>query len=183
VNKDLADVLGNFVSRVTKFCAARFDGKVPAGGEWSTEENTLSAALDNHILQYGKFLEEMEFRKALGELRTIWVLGNEYLTRAAPWTAIKQNRDAAAVSVRVGLNLVHLFAHLAWPVMPSSAVKIHATVDDVGDVMLPWPDPLPAKEYLQGLKVGSTVNPPDILFAKVEEEKVKAWEARFGGAQ
>jgi methionyl-tRNA synthetase len=30
VNKDLADVLGNFVNRVTKFCAARFDGKVPA---------------------------------------------------------------------------------------------------------------------------------------------------------
>ena len=32
VNKDLADVLGNFVSRVTKFAAARFGAAVPAGG-------------------------------------------------------------------------------------------------------------------------------------------------------
>ncbi len=32
VNKDLADVLGNFVNRVTKFCAARFDGKGAGGG-------------------------------------------------------------------------------------------------------------------------------------------------------
>jgi methionyl-tRNA synthetase len=38
VNKDLADVLGNFVNRVTKFCAARFDGKVPGEGEYGEEE-------------------------------------------------------------------------------------------------------------------------------------------------
>ena len=34
VNKDLADVLGNFVSRVTKFAAARFGDAVPAGGSY-----------------------------------------------------------------------------------------------------------------------------------------------------
>ncbi|MGR3625136.1 MAG: methionine--tRNA ligase, partial [Limimaricola sp.] len=32
VNKDLADVLGNFVSRVTKFCRSKFGEEVPAGG-------------------------------------------------------------------------------------------------------------------------------------------------------
>ena len=33
INKDLADVLGNFVNRVTKFCVARFDGQMPGGGD------------------------------------------------------------------------------------------------------------------------------------------------------
>ena len=52
VNKDLADVLGNFVNRVTKFCAARFDGKVPGEGEYGEEENALIAELDRRIAQY-----------------------------------------------------------------------------------------------------------------------------------
>ncbi len=38
VNKDLADVLGNFVNRVTKFCVARFEGRVPGEGEYGAEE-------------------------------------------------------------------------------------------------------------------------------------------------
>ncbi len=63
-------------------------------------------------------MESAEFRKAMGELRAIWVAGNEYLTRAAPWTHIKTDRARAAVGVRMGLNLVHQFAHLIWPVMP-----------------------------------------------------------------
>ncbi len=43
VNKDLADVLGNFVNRVTKFCVARFDGKVPGEGAYGEEEQALIA--------------------------------------------------------------------------------------------------------------------------------------------
>ena len=95
INKDLADVLGNFVNRVTKFCVARFDGKVPGEGAYGAEEKALIAELDRRITQYTEFLEEAEFRKAMGELRAIWVVGNEYLTRAAPWTAIKTDRARA----------------------------------------------------------------------------------------
>ena len=182
VNKDLADVLGNFVNRVTKFCAARFDGKIPDGGSFGAEEKALAMALDSQIARYTEQLEAFEFRKALAELRAIWVQGNEYLTRAAPWTTIKQDKDKAAAAVRTGLNLVHLFAHLAWPVIPSAAWRIHATVDDVGEVLLPWPDQ-PMSEYLQSQTAGSPVTPPEILFAKIEHEKVKEWEARFGGTE
>ena len=92
INKDLADVLGNFVNRVTKFCVARFDGKVPGEGEYGEEEKALIAELDRRIAQYTELLESAEFRKALGELRAIWVAGNEYMTRAAPWTHIKTDR-------------------------------------------------------------------------------------------
>ena len=54
----------------------------------------------------------MEYRKAAAELRAIWVAGNEYLQLAAPWTAFKTDRDAAAVGVRTALNLCALFAIL-----------------------------------------------------------------------
>ena len=52
INKDLADVLGNFVNRVTKFCVARFDGQVPGEGEYGEDEKALIAELDRRIAQY-----------------------------------------------------------------------------------------------------------------------------------
>ena len=179
VNKDLADVLGNFVNRVTKFCAARFDGVVPSEGAYGDEEKALIADLDARIAQYTEYFEAMEFRKSLGELRAIWVLGNEYLTRAAPWTAIKQDRAKAAASVRMGLNLVRLFAHLSWPVIPGTAAKILSAVGQPEPV-LTWPDE-PMAGFLDRLPHGAPMQAPDVLFAKITEEQIAEWEARFGG--
>ncbi|HKD23258.1 MAG TPA: methionine--tRNA ligase [Rhizomicrobium sp.] len=181
VNKDLADVLGNFVNRVTKFCAARFDGKVPEGSKYGPEEEALMAELEGRIKTYADYLEAMEFRKALGELRAIWVAGNEYLTRAAPWTAIKTDRDRAAVGVRMGLNLAHIFAHLAWPIIPFSAKKIHDSFGPTPDP-LPWPEGTMA-ELLDQFEPGQAIPVPDVLFAKITNEQVAEWTLRFGGQE
>ncbi len=179
INKDLADVLGNFVNRVTKFCAARFDGRVPGEGVWGAEEEELAAVLDARVAAYTEHLESSEFRKALGELRAIWVIGNEYLTRAAPWTAIKNDRDRAAVGVRVGLNLVHLFGHLSWPIIPDVARRIHGAIQPAPKV-IPWPGE-PMRQFLDQLEAGQAIEVPDVLFAKISDEQVAAWKTRFGG--
>jgi len=181
VNKDLADVLGNFVNRLTRFTASRFDGKVPEGGAYGPDEMALIADLDKRVAQYTEHMEAMELRKALGELRAIWVLGNEYLTRAAPWTAIKTDRDRAAASVRMGLNLVHLFGHLSWPVISEAARTIHNAVMEAPDV-IPWPDE-PMAEFLDGLEQGAPIQQPAVLFAKITDEQIAEWETRFGGTE
>jgi methionyl-tRNA synthetase len=180
VNKDLADVLGNFVNRVTKFCVARFDGKVPGEGAYGDEEKALIAELQTRVDQYTDYLEAIDYRKALGELRAIWVAGNEYLTRAAPWTHIKTDRDRAAVGVRMGLNLVHIFGHLAWPIMPTFARRIHDAIMPSPE-LIPWVDVDMAKE-LDELKPGLAIKPPDVLFAKITDEQLAEWTARFSGA-
>jgi methionyl-tRNA synthetase len=179
INKDLADVLGNFVNRVTKFCAARFEGRVPGTGTYGDEEAALIAELDTRVKAYTEHLEKTDFRKALGELRAIWVAGNEYLTRAAPWTAIKTDADRAAVGVRMGLNLVHLFGHLSWPVIPTAGRKIHEAIQPAPAV-IPWPDE-PMAEFLDQLEAGQAIAVPDLLFAKIAEEQISAWKERFGG--
>ena len=181
VNKDLADVLGNFVNRVTKFCAARFDGKVPGEGAYGPEETDLCAELDKRVGAYAEYMESMELRKALTELRAIWVAGNEYLTRAAPWTAIKQDRARASVGVRMGLNLVHLFAHLAWPIIPTAAAAIHGAIEPAPPVVS-WPDK-PMAQYLDQLDAGRAINVPEMLFAKVSDEQIAEWQSRFGGTE
>jgi methionyl-tRNA synthetase len=181
VNKDLADVLGNFVNRVTKFCVARFDGKAPGEGEYGDEEKALIAELDGRVAQYTEYFEALDFRKALGELRAIWVAGNEYLTRAAPWTHIKTDRAKAAVGVRMGLNLVHLFAHLSWPIIPNAAIAIHKAIQPAPEI-LPWPEKSMAEE-LDEVDAGQPINAPDMLFAKITDEQLEAWKQRFGGAE
>jgi methionyl-tRNA synthetase len=181
VNKDLADVLGNFVNRVTKFCVARFEGKVPGEGAYGEEELALIAELDRRVATYTEHMEATEFRKALGELRAIWVAGNEYLTRAAPWTAIKSDRARAAAGVRMGLNLVHLFGHLSWPVIPTVAHKIHGAIQSAPST-LPWPSE-PMAEFLDQLGAGQLIHAPEVLFAKITEEQIAAWTVQFGGAE
>ena len=179
VNKDLADVLGNFVNRITKFCTARFDGLVPGEGEYGEDERALIAELDTRIAQYTDLMEAMEFRKGLAELRAIWVAGNEYLTRAAPWTHIKTDRAKAAAGVRMGLNLVHLFGHLATPVIPGTARQMHEAIQPA-PAIIPWPSE-PMAEFLDQLEAGQPISVPDVLFAKITDEQIAEWKARFGG--
>ncbi|RYG17794.1 MAG: FAD-dependent oxidoreductase, partial [Caulobacteraceae bacterium] len=177
-NKDLADVLGNFVNRIVKFAESKFDGVAPDGGEPGELEAKLEADIRAGIAEATAQFEAMEFRKAAQALRAVWVLGNEYLQVAAPWTALKTDRDRAAVGVRTGLNLVALFARLAAPVMPFTAEKIAATV---GSRDLTWPDA--EASLFDRVPAGQAVASAEVLFKKIEDAQVAEWSERFGGAE
>ncbi|HEY4941770.1 MAG TPA: methionine--tRNA ligase [Rhizomicrobium sp.] len=180
INKDLADVLGNFVNRVTKFCVTRFEGRVPSGGEYGELERAFIVDIENGVRETQIALDAVEFRLALRSLRRVWVSCNEYLTKAAPWTTIKTDPAQAAAAVRLGLNLVHLVGHISWPVMPTAARAIHYAIQDAPQI-IPWPDE-PMAEFLDQLAAGQKINPPDVLFAKITEEQIAEWRLRFGAA-
>lgn len=179
VNADLANVLGNFVNRITKFAGAKMDGAVPAAGAPGAAEEALFAAVDEKLAAITALHEAMEFRKAAAETRALWVIGNEYLTEAAPWTAIKTDPDRAALGVRIGLNLVQLFAEVAAPFVPDAAGRILAafgrTLKDAA-----WPTG-PAERLLDRLAPGSAVTAPEVLFRKIEDADIALWTERFGG--
>ncbi|MBN8528509.1 MAG: methionine--tRNA ligase [Caulobacterales bacterium] len=177
-NKDLADVLGNFVNRIVKFAESKMDGVVPDGGVPGELEARLEADVRAGIAEATAAFETMEFRKAAQAVRAVWVLGNEYLQVAAPWTALKTDRDAAAVGVRTGLNLVALFARLAAPIMPETAARIAASV---GATDLSWPSA--DEPLLDILPRGQAVAAQGVLFAKIEDAQVAEWSERFGGAE
>ena len=62
VNKDLADILGNFVNRVLRFGAGRFGNAVPDGGTMEPAEYELIAKLEERINAYLDQLHDMQFR-------------------------------------------------------------------------------------------------------------------------
>ncbi|WP_134681269.1 methionine--tRNA ligase [Paracoccus ravus] len=176
VNKDLADVLGNFVSRITKFCRSKFGEVIPEGGEYGPEELALIEALTTRIRAYEGFMDGMEVRKSAGELRAIWVLGNEYLQSAAPWSTFKTDPARAAMQVRLGLNLIRLYAVLSAPFIPFAADAMLAAM---GTDNRDWPGDV--AEALGALPAGHAFTTPDVLFAKISDEQRDEWQERFKG--
>ena len=176
VNKDLADVLGNFVSRITKFCRSKFGETVPAGSAFGETEKVLLAQMQNRLEAYEKYMETMEVRKSAQELRAIWASGNEYLQSVAPWSTFKTDPETAAMQTRLGLNLAVLFGALSSPFIPDAAASILKSFnrEDVG-----WPDSVDA--FSDVLKPGDAFTVPDVLFAKISEEDRDAWKERFAG--
>ena len=178
VNKDLADVLGNFVSRVTKFCRSKFGEVVPEGGTYGEAEAAVSAEIVKRLAAYEKHMEAIEIRKATAELRAIWVAGNEYLQAAAPWSVYKTDPDAAAAIVRFGLNLIRLYGVLSAPFIPDAAENI---LDAMNVDNSEWPSDLDAA--LKALPAGHGFTTPDVLFAKISDERREELEAQFAGQE
>lgn len=182
INSDLANVLGNFVNRITKYCASKFDGKVPEGGTPGDAESWMIAELETRLPALVEHYENMDFRKAAAETRAIWAAGNEYLTKAEPWVKYKSDVDAAAIGVRAGLNLAALFGIIAQPIIPEAAAMILDALGVPEDRRILSADALgdiPA--LLNALPQGHEISPPDVLFRKIEDEQVAEWTERFGG--
>ena len=176
VNKDLADVLGNFVSRITKFCRSKFGETVPEGGTYGAQEEALIETLDRRLANYAKHMDAIEIRKAAAELRAIWVAGNEYLQAAAPWATIKEDPLRAAMQVRLGLNLVRLYGILSSAFIPEGgAAMLQAMRVKDAD----WPDG--AASALSALQAGHSFEVPDNLYRKITDDERTAWAEKFAG--
>ena len=175
VNKDLADVLGNFVSRITKFCRAKFGEEVPAGGAYGPAEEAVIAEITARLKAYETHMEAMEIRKSAADLRAIWVAGNEYLQAAEPWAKFKTDPDAAAAIVRFALNLIPLYAVLSEPFIPDAA----ATMLKAMNTKAAWPTDV--KTALGTLPAGHAFTVPEVMFAKISDDARDEMQAQFAG--
>ena len=182
INSDLANVLGNFVNRITKYCVGKFDGKLPDGGQAGEAEDWIVKELQTRIPALVGYYEQREFRKAMAETRAIWAAGNEYLTQAAPWTHYKTDVDQAAIGVRYGLNLVALFGIIAQPIIPDAAAKILDAMNiPEGNRTWNFGDASGIADLVNALPIGLSIAAPDVLFSKIEDGDVEDWTDRFGG--
>lgn len=178
VNKDLADVLGNFVSRITKFCRSKFGEVVPEGGSYGEQEEKLIADITIRLRDYETHMNAIDVRKAAAELRAIWVAGNEYLQSAAPWSTFKEDPETAAAQVRLGLNLIRLYAVLSAPFIPSTATRMMEAMQTSDDT---WSADV--AEALSYLTAGHEFSVPDVLFAKITDDQREEWQGRFAGTR
>jgi len=154
---------------------------VPDGGTPGPLEQALFDDLDTRLRALTEHHEAMEFRRAAAETRAIWAAGNQYLQRAAPWSAIRADVPAAACSTRTALNLACVIARISSPFLPDTAQSILRGFG-MADRPLVWPATA-AAALLDELPRGMPVAHLPLLFRRIEDTEIADWAARFGGDQ
>jgi methionyl-tRNA synthetase len=112
-------------NRMLSFAYKRFDGKVPEPGEFDEAGRELLAKVEGDFETVGELYGACRFRAALNEALALAREANGYLDRKAPWFQIKEDRQAAATTVYVILQVVDHLKTILAPILPHTAQKLH----------------------------------------------------------
>jgi methionyl-tRNA synthetase len=129
INADLANDLGNLVSRSLTMALKYYEGVLPEPGFPEREDRTLKTEALDMIDRYEVFMKELAFHKAL---MGVWeVIGkvNKYIDTMAPWVLAKSDRERLATVIYYITETIKIVSGLIWPFMPESAEKIQ---DELG---------------------------------------------------
>ena len=126
INVDLANVLGNLVSRTTAMAQKYFDGKLPAGGQSEELDGELEALAAEVVANYTKQMDAFQFSQGLNEAFKLIGRANKYIDETAPWVLAKSEETKPRL-LKVRKNLcecIRVAAILITPVMPDTAEAI-----------------------------------------------------------
>ena len=201
-NNELVATWGNLANRVLAFCYKNWDGHIP-----EMELNALRPS-DISLLQYigggfesvGKEMEAVHLRAALQEALRLASIVNQYLDQTAPWSALKRNKDQAALTVFTALKAIDSLKILFAPFLPFSSEKLHRFFN--------YQEPLFGEQYTQevndtlgshrvlryrlhprgveklwqpsNIRPGVRLNTPDPLFKKLDESTAEMERGRLG---
>ena len=164
VNKDLNGMLGNFVSRVCKLSAKNFGKTVPPSNGF---DGGLQKQIDEKLSELTDALEKCELRASIVALRSLYAIGNEYMTATEPWALVKNGDMAAAGAVLNNcFQLIDLYARVSAPFIPDAATKMQNIFAGTHD--LSWPE-----KFEPRIADGEQFTVPENLFEKIDDEKIK----------
>ena len=159
-NSDLANDLGNVVSRVTTMIQRYCEGVVPAAGPSSDDE--LSKRIGDVIAAARTDADAFDFSAALREVWGLISDLNKYIVTREPWTLAKnpESRPRLEATLYNAADALRVIAALIEPVMPSTSERIRKMI---GVGAEGWTELKPGT-----LRAGSTLGPIEPLFPRME---------------
>ena len=171
INMDLANDLGNLVSRTTAMVEKYFGGTLPTERENSDADCDLKTMASTLRDRYEAEMEHFQFQNALEQIFKTIQRANKYIDENAPWTLAKDpaNRARLAAVMYNLLETVRICAVLLTPFIPDSAEKIF---DQIG--ACPCCRTWEKANVWGSLRPDVTVHKGEALFPRIDAEKALA---------
>jgi len=162
-NNELVAILGNFVNRTLVLTGNYFEGKVPTASAYTKDDESVIVFLASLKTQIGESIEKYRFREALAIMMDVARAGNKYLADNEPWKLIKTDPARTATVLEVALQVTAYLAIVMEPFLPYTADKLRNMLNI---------KPTSWNSHFEGklLKAGHKLNPPALLFEKLEDD-------------
>ncbi|TES87839.1 MAG: methionine--tRNA ligase [Dehalococcoidia bacterium] len=172
-NDELVATYGNLVHRVLTFVYRNFEGSVPEPGEFDAQDSQILTGAKNTLETVDGRLYGCHFREAIRAVMALAQEANRYLDDKSPWKKIKEDRQAAATSLYVALNVIANLKTMLYPFLPFSSQRLHEYLGFTGRI----------EDYgwnWQELPPGQKLLPPQPLFSKLDDSLVEEEAKKLG---
>ncbi|GAA0783398.1 methionine--tRNA ligase [Roseibium denhamense] len=162
-NSELGNKIGNLLSRVAKFSNKNFDGKVPAPGALTAEDEALRKTVLDAVAGFGAWIDMADIPAQVQKIVEAATAMNEYIDQQAPWSLFKneETRERCATVLYVTLDCQRVLFEALRQVIPASSGKALAMLN-APSAETPW------KPELDRLPGGNPLGELGTLFPRVQ---------------
>jgi len=166
-NSDLANDLGNLLSRTLTMLERYCQGIVPEPLTFQPGSNVLAEAASKLLSDLDPLLNELAFHKALARLWEYIHLVNRYVDEQAPWVLARdpaQHRQLDSVLYNQ-VESIRIIALLLFPFMPHTAASMWRQLGIQADIAT---QRLTPATVWGGLRAGTQIQPGEHLFPRID---------------
>jgi len=169
-NTDLANDLGNLLSRVVKLSIKNFGGKLPAPPPLQPLEMELVSKAGLAVKQLECELNAMRLDRGIGAVMNVVREANKFLERTAPWTLAKEGKTERLAAVLFAASqTLEIVSALLFPIMPEKMTLLRRSLG-LSEEEITKVDFASLREFAAGSPTRTMVDLPP-LFPRIVVEK------------